>query len=377
MNSTAKRINHISVQHGHGVACDNYRPLPFRTGYEQVLSSRVDNLFAISAKAKGKVIKLSKNSITVLYDEDITETYELGIIHGSVSGVTVPHTVITDLKEGQSFKQKDIIVYNEGYFERDILNPSTVVYKAGAISKVALLESSDTNEDSCVISNSLAVDMSTPNTGFRPIILGFTDIIHNLVQVGDTVTPDTILCTIESAISSELDKGNSDTISALRSIAAANPKSKHFGTISKIEIIYHGSTDDMSDSLKEITLADTKSRTKRSKQLNSDIPKNGMVDTEIHVGGNKLLEKQLTINIYIDGKITLGTGDKVVFANALKSTIGKISNEPMIAKDGNEIQALFGYQSVSDRIVLSSEISGIMNRLLSEMSLKMSKIYRG
>ena len=51
----------------HGVACKNYDPLPYRTGYEEVLGGRVDDLFVVTADNDGIVTDVNDKYLTVEY----------------------------------------------------------------------------------------------------------------------------------------------------------------------------------------------------------------------------------------------------------------------------------------------------------------------
>ena len=66
-----------------------------------------------------------------------------------------------------------------------------------------------------------------------------------------------------------------------------------------------------------------------------------------------------------------------MFGNQLKSTCSKVTTSPILSEDGQVIDAFFGYQSVSDRIVVSPEICGIMNKVLQELSIQMAKQFTG
>jgi len=494
-----KRINFTQIQNSHTVACDGYTSLPYRTGYEEVIGNRVDNLFVVTADEDGivKVVKpdiltveyykptskpiaviikgnekyitdktikpmadkfyneikklleakgyavefdrglaytsprgdatvwlghsmgadrlqyapkgiitleiesLSHTNDPKLYDkngrdpkhyqlspDDIkrieslrtytehdlnyySKSYELGIKHGTVAGTVIPHTRITDLKENQKVSKGDVIIYNSGFFERSLLNPANVVYKAGVVARVALLDNSDTLEDGCTISSKLADKLVTPGTTAHGLVLNFDTIIHNLVTVGEKVEPETILCTLESHISDMLDSKDAEAIKALHKIAANNPKAKVYGTVSRIEVFYYGKIEDMHVSLQKIVEKYDSNRAKRAKLLDNGEAKTGKVDETIRVAGKKLVEKQVGIKIYIDGEISMGNGDKVVFGNALKATCSSVSTNIITSEDGNEIDAFFGYQSVSDRIVGSPEVAGLMNSVMIELSKQM------
>ena len=359
------------------MACAGYDPLPYRTGYEEVIGTRVDELFVITADFAGVVTSVKADSLTVEFVNNESKVYDLGIRHGTVTGVTIPHMRITDMVVGQKFNQGDALIFNSGFFTRSELNPANVVYKAGAVSRVALLENADTIEDGSVISEKLASKLATNGTTLHGIIMDFDTVIHNLVKVGDMVEPETILCSLENYIGDDLVAKDAEAIRALSRISANNPKAKVYGRISAIEVLYFGNIENMHFSLQQIATTYDNARAKRVRLLSTDDAKTGKIDESIRVSGKKVVAHQAVIKIYIDGEITMGSGDKLVFGNALKSTCSRVSTDPIISKDGLEVDAIFGYQSISDRIVCSPEISGIMNTVLKELSKQMGQRFLG
>lgn len=376
-NDDAKRVNFIGIQHSQGVSCDSYHAAPYRTGTEQVIANLVDPIFANTAKTKGKVTNIDDSNITIALSDGTEQIMPLGKQFGKVSGVTVPHMLVTDLKIGDSVKANDVVSYNTGYFERDLLNPDGVVLKNGRTSRVALLESSYTLEDGCTVSKELADVFTTPTTYVRNINIDFNTAIHDLVKVGDSLDPDSILCTLEEAVTADVSKETDTAIDALKGIAASNPKSKHYGTISKIEVLYFGKIEDMSESISAIVRKDNSRRAKLSKSGGGVDATTGEVDQNLIINGNKLTVGNLVVSIYIDSEISLGTGDKLVFGNFLKTTISAVESDSMSTESGDVVEATFGYESVAARIALSPEIAGTMNRVLEAMSLELVNNYRG
>lgn len=484
----------------HGVACKNYDPLPYRTGYEEVLGGRVDDLFVVTADNDGIVTDVNDKYLTVEYktkplaiivkgnpkyindpkiskmanyfyddiknrlellgynvefdegkayaspsekasvwighsmgidrlqyapkniktialitkdnlehllknvktDEDIKKVYdqngfdpkhyelsnediknidslkdeikgrkvvyELGITHGTVSGSTIPHTRITDMIKGQQFKKTNALIFNTGFFQRSELNPENVIYKAGIIANTVYLENASTIEDGCVITEEIANKLATPGTTLHGIVIDFNTVIHNLVSIGDKLEPESILCTLENFISEDLEAKDAEAIRSLTKLSANNPKAKTYGTITEIEVVYYGNIENMHPSLQKIA---TKYDTLRAKKVNTlglDDAKTGRVTETIRVAGTKLLENQLAIKIYIDGEIAMSSGDKLVFANQLKSTCSRVETNSITTEKGEKIDAVFGYLSISNRIVGSAERSGLMNSIMINLS---------
>lgn len=59
----------------------------------------------------------------------------------------------------------------------------------------------------------------------------------------------------------------------------------------------------------------------------------------------------------------------------MKSVIGKVMDEPIIAEDGTEIDAEFGRRSIAARIVNSPDIIGTTTTLLEVIGKKALEIY--
>ena len=70
-----------------------------------------------------------------------------------------------------------------------------------------------------------------------------------------------------------------------------------------------------------------------------------------------------------------GSGDKIVFGNQLKSVLSRVMSGVNETKSGKPIDAIFGYQSISNRIVQSAELIGTTNTLLKLISKEVVDIY--
>lgn len=371
-----KRVNFISIQHGSGVAAKGYKPTPLRTGYEQVLAQRTDDLFAYTAKQPGKITKVSKSSITITYEDGSTHSVELGRRFGTAAGSVFPHSVVTQLSVGDTVEPGKVVAYNEDYFTPDTLNPGKVVWKAGLMVKTAIAESPDTLEDSSAISEKIADALTTNMTKVRTLVIPFDNTVRRMVAAGTQVDSESILCTIEDAVTADNDLFNEDTLDTLRVLSANTPRAKYAGTVERIEVFYHGDLEDMSDSLRALAMDSDKALAKRRKAMGKPVV-TGSVDGGVRFESNPLELDSVAIKLYITTPVSAGIGDKGVFGNQLKTVIGRVMGGVNETESGTEVDAIFGYQSISDRIVLSPEIMGTTNTLLRVISQRVAKVYRG
>ena len=371
-----KRTNFISIQHSHAIACDSYRALPLRTGYERVLAHRMNDLFAQTAKKDGKVISVSDTGIVVEYKDGKTDSFVLGRRYGNSAGLTVPHLLTTGLKPGDKFKFGDTLCFNPSFFEKDIFDPTQVIWKAGILTKVALLESSDTLEDSSVISRKIANQCATAITKVKNVIINFDQSPRKVVKVGTSIKSDDILCIIENAVTADTGLFDDETIDTLRVLSAQTPTAKMNGVVERIEVLYHGEKEDMSENLLALVNQSDKDFAVRAKSI-SQKPHTGEVDETYRIEGNSLAVNTACIRFYVTGVVGMAPGDKGVFSNQLKTVIGRVEEKPIITENGSEVDAIFGSTSVYDRIVNSAFINGTTNTLLKVISQKAAKVYFG
>lgn len=349
-----------------------------RTGYESVIAHRVDKKFAWTAKQDGKVIDKSNNHIVVKYNDGKEERVQLGDIYGVSAGTIVKNKLISDYSIGQEVKTGDVVCYNPYHFSRDIFNKSQVLFKNSTLARTTFMESNDTEEDGSAVSERLSGQMTTTVTELRTLVIPFTDEVKNLVMVGDVVEQDSNLCTIINAVFTDNNMFGDDELETLEQLAQSSPRAKHAGIINKIELVYYGdpNTADISDSVKAIIKRYDHERKQLAKKMNDGRPETGRLVNSINVGKDKLPLNHIGIKIYIEDNDGVYTGDKIVVGNQLKSVIGRVMKGKNETESGKPIDAIFGYQSVSNRIVQSAELIGTTNILLKLITQEVIDIYR-
>ena len=364
----------ISIQNSSGTFAHGYEPMPLRTGYEPVLAARVDDLYAQVAQQPGKVVSVSDTALTVEYKDGSTQTFQLGRRYGTVSSLVLPHQLETRLKAGDAFGEGDLLIFNSRYFVPDALQPNQAAWKMGMLVKTAIMETADTLEDSSVISERVAGKMATEMVKVRDITVNFRESIHRMVRVGDELEADSILCTIEDLSTGENAILDDESLDTLRFIAANTPKSKVRGRVERIEVFYNGDIDDMSESLQELTVISERNRKRLAKELGNRYI-SGRVDETMRVDGDPLLLDNAVIRIHINETVGVGVGDKFVFGNQLKTIVGRVMAGRNETKSGIPLDAIFGYMSISNRIVASPEIIGTTNTLLKLISKRVAAQY--
>lgn len=373
-NDDPKRVNFISIQHSHGVACEGYHQSPVRTGYEQVIGERTGDMYCVTAKKNGKIISLNEKGIIVEYEDGERIGVELGRRYGAAAGLTIPHSIVTTRKLGDTVAPGDAIAYNSGFFEPDVLNPKQVIWKSSLIVETVLMEAPSTLEDSSEISKEVSDKLRTKTTKVRTIVVNFSQQIHNLVKAGESVEYESILCMIEDSVSAGGGLLSPEQIETLRSLAAQSPTAKARGVVERVEMYYHGDKEDMSSSL----LALAEFSDKQISQRNRSVGKRaftGSVDENFRIENEPLLLDTAAIQIYITSDVSAGVGDKGVFGNQMKSVFGGVFEGNVRTESDRKIGAIFGAKSVDDRIVLSPYVIGTTNTLLDVIGQKAVEAY--
>lgn len=371
-----KRVNFVAIQQEHAVACEGYHQASVRTGYDLMVAERTSELFAVVAKKPGTVRSINKKGIIVDYDDGTDAGYELGRRFGSAAGLTIAHKVITNLKAGEKFQVGEAICYNSGFFTQDFFDPKRIVLKNAVEATTALLESADTHEDSSAISVGFSKKLSTSIGKVKVIQVGFDQKVSGLVEVGQVVDADSVLCYIEDSVTADTGLFTDANIETLRAIGAQAPRAKVKGVVEKIEFFYHGDKEDMSASVLDLANRGDAELKAQAKAKGSQYY-SGKVDGGFRIDANQLPMDYMAIRVYITSTIPSGVGDKGVFANQMKTVHCRVFETPITTEAGTEVDAIFGMKSIEARIVHSPIKIGTTARLMHELGKAMVGVYRG
>lgn len=370
-----KRVNFISIQQSHTIACEGYHQPYLRTGYEQVLAHRAGELFAYTAKEPGKVISKNDKGLIVEFNSGEKRGFKIGRQYGRAEGSVYPHDITSTLEVGDEFKVGETIIYNTGFFEPDFLNPKSVVWKSSMAVKTVLYESSQTHEDSSSISPRISNKLTAKTTKVRSFVVEFKQGVKNVIKIGSNTEPNDVLFIIEEAVTNEHGLFDEDTLATLQKISNNAPLAKVRGIIDRMEVYYHGNKEDMSPSLRTLANQSDKLMAEEAKAMGKPVI-TGAVTEEYRVAGTPLAMETAEIKVYITIETTAGVGDKGVFANQMKSVFGEVLDYEMKTESGEAIDAVFGRRSIAARIVLSPDIIGTSTTLLKVIAKKQLRFIR-
>lgn len=363
-----KRINFISIQNSQSTFILDQEVMPLRTGYESIIGHRTGELYCKTAKRPGGIVKSVKNNIIIVeYPDGSMERYEYGRVFGKWSGEIVPHSLVTDLKLGEVIEVGRPIVYNDNYFKPDPLSPKDVIYTSGILARTLFWESPETFEDSVALSADFAKRMITRSTEVRNIKVLFTQEIKDLVNVGDQLDSNSILCTIYEPLEGAMDFYEDDALNTLAQISSLNPRAEMRGTVERIEAIYTGDLENMTPSLQEIVNTSDTALYRKNKLLGLRNA-TGLVDAGYRVDNSAVGNETVIVRVYITRDVDMGYADKLVIGHQMKGTIGAIFDPRVRTINGERIDAINSFDSLQRRMVLSAVFEGSTNSILVKLT---------
>ena len=192
--------------------------------------------------------------------------------------------------------------------------------------------------------------------------------IAELVEVGDKLIPSDILLTSANKDSLNNSKLDSKILSILQNLRSVSPKAKVNATVSKIQIFYNCELSEMSESLRELVI-------KYDKELVASKGYNGKVTSSYSIYSEPLADLKAEIKIYMDTPVNMGVGDKAIFGNQLKFTVGDVFDYDVKTESGAVVEAIFGRASIEARIVHSTDMHATTGSLLEYISKQAVDIY--
>ena len=281
---------------------------------------------------------------------------------------------ITDREVGYKFKKGEVLAWDSMFFDRDMIDPTRVVWKSGGLARIAFGEDQFTFEDSIGIVKSFSDSSTTPFLKPNDFKVEALQEIKLHVKVGDVVEYDQILCDIQNPESAAFEVDDSGMFDGLDRLGIKQIKAKQSGKISKIEVLYNGDIEDWSDSLKAFIKKQDGVRAKSAnyKKLTA---KTGDVGGNTSVGKSKVYPGTAVVYIYIENTIKTTTADKFVVGNQMKGTVGFIYEHQIYTVDGRPVDMTFSLKSLLNRMVLSLRDKAVANEVNNVYTQRMIAKY--
>lgn len=369
-----KRTLFSGVQQSQVMASDNYVVNPLRTSYDSIIAYRTSELYSSISKKAGKITEVTAYGMEVEYEDGTTDKFPLGYEVGKGAGESHKHLKITDREVGYKFNKGEILAWDSMFFDRDMIDPTRVVWKSGGLARIAFGEDQFTFEDSIGITKAFSDASTTPYLKPNDFKVEAAQEIKLHVKVGDEVEYDQILCDIQNPESAAFDVDDGGMFDGLDRLGIKQIKAKQSGRIAKIEVIYNGDIEDWSDSLKAFIKKQDGVRAKSAnyKKLTA---KTGDVGGNTSVGKSKVYPGTAVVHIYIENTIKTTTADKFVVGNQMKGTVGFIYEHQIYTVDGRPVDITFSLKSLLNRMVLSLRDKAVANEVNNVYTQRMINKY--
>lgn len=369
-----KRVGFTSVMLTSATFLDNAVPNRLQTSGERTVSLRTDRKWVGLAQMGGTVISIDNDILTVEYSNDVIERIPLGRTFGTWGGTTLPHDMVANVKVGQTFSKDDVLAYNTNYFQVDSIDPRQVIFKRSVMANMMFFDGRESLEDASSISANFASRLGTKITHKRHVKIPFDHDVEMLVKKGDMVDRESPICNMMPPISGVGGGYTGDSRHALDVVNTLQPKASNNGYIDHIEIMYSGDIENMKPSLQEMVAKSDAGLYRRNKAIGSPV-KSAYISPTYRIDNVDVGRDQVVLRIHITEHIGAGVGDKFVYGNQMKSIVSRVVDDAYVAKDGTEVDAVFGRQGISNRIVNSMDIIGSSNKVIELIEQKMINLY--
>ena len=415
--SPAEMLTPLSVQHDdpdrtamtykqsqYMVMCEDADPVYIGNKVESVIPYHMPEDFSVMAKMDGKVIEYKENDYMVIqYEDKSYRTVDLSVNpkKNSAAGFFIESRFITNLKEGDSFKEGQAIAWDPKAFNKN-LEDRGLSMKLGVFAKVAVMANWDIFEDSAPVTKSLSKRMATTLIDERKISLSKWSFIDWMVKVGDKVEAgDTLVRFSPTRADEELYKFMSnvrdDTREEIIEDTMSTIHAHRAGEVVKIMVKSNVHPEDLDPSIRKVLKEYNSKLENRQKILDkyanpgdSKYYKSGSLITdtpdvvELEPGeklNGKAIDEGVVISIFVRYKDAIKKGDKVCAEFALKGVSSHVIEEGYEPwsdyRPDEEVSHLISPLAISARKVPSVFIAMYGNKCIVELKRQHIDIWRG
>ena len=325
---------HALKQSSHVIPVKKASPVLITNGLDEVSRFQLSSDFVINAEEDGEVIDYDEKSkiMIVKYKSGKTKAVNLApsIVKNSGGGFFLSNILTTKYKVGDKFKKDSVLAYHKDYFTDDKFNNCRM--NIGTLTKVAIMSTYNTYEDSTFITKKLSREAATEMCFCKPAVVGKNSNVFYMIKKGDHVSVGDPLMQFDTSYEDDsinallANLGEQDKENILEG-ARNEIKSKYSGVIEDIKIYPTIDLDDMSPSLRKIVSSYYKEIGEKKKFLEKydpeskdSIVKCGMLVTDINhkITPNKFgvirgehVEDSVLIEFYIKHEEPLEIGSKI------------------------------------------------------------------
>lgn len=368
-------------------------PLLITNGADEALPYLTSDTFSWKAKGKGKVIEKTDDYMIIKYDNpdiqsefvDLREIVE----KNSDGGFFMSIQLETDLKEGDTVKEGEIIAYDRHAYSNIVGATDNIAATPGVLTKIAIPLTYEGYEDSTIVTEHLSNIMESEVIIKEEKVLDKNTNVYFLIKKGSLVQEGDPLLIYQHAYEDKdvnilMKNLSSDEIGEedISELGRKTVRSRYTGIVQDIKIMRTIDIDEMSDSLKKIVTEnenEIRKYKKVMKKYNTANSESFDADYKLEpTGVLKNCPEGVKIFIYVKYFDKLSVGDKLVNWSALKGVIRDIPSkgqEPYSEyRPNEEVSSMFSLDSVNARMVGSILIIGAINKGLIELDRQVKDI---
>lgn len=369
----------------HFVPTESSEPPLITTGVDMALPYLSKNRFSINAKYNGTVEEINEDYMLIKYDNGEKDIINLKSqsIKDSAGGMYLELKLVTNLKKGSKFKSKDIIAYDSKSYSNSC---GELSYNFGTLTKIAILNTHESYEDSCKISKDLSEKMSSVIIKIREVILNKNCVIYHCAKQGTEIKEGEPLVIYQNPFDESetndllsklnINSENEDEINSLGKIII---KSKVSGFIQDVKVYRTVEKSEMSPSVLKYFNMFAKPYEEKLKIVNKNnikerINEYSFIEKQSATGKLKNAVDSIVIEYHIRTTNKFSTGDKLVLYTANKGVQHDFfpeGLEPTSEFRPNEKIHVFGSLSaINKRKVTSVPKVALVNKSIIELVRK-------
>ena len=373
----------------HFVPTESSAPPLITTGTDAALPYLTANKFSINAKDDGIVEEVNDGYILISYNNGDKEFIDLTSqsIKDSANGIFLELRYSTNLKKNQKIKKDQILAYDSKSYSNE--TGGDLCYNFGALAKVALLNTNESYEDACKISQKLSLKLSSVIISIKDITLHKDSIIHYSAKVGDYVKEGEPLLVYQNPFSEEetnslLNKLNIDgDDSFVNDLGKIVIKSKATGYIKEIKPYRTVEKEELSPTCLKYFNQFSKPYEEKLKiatknKIKDKINQYGFINKQDVTGKLKNAYDSILLEYHVRTTNKFSTGDKLTLYTANKGVehdFFPIGLEPTSSYRENEIIDTFGSLSAINKRKVTSVLKvALLNKGIIELTRQVKDI---
>lgn len=342
--------------------------------------------FAYVAEEDGSIISMdaSIGTMVVRYKSGKKVCVNFGeeYSNNTANGFYVNQDVVLNgFKKGDTFRKGDVLTYNKEFFQADPYTKSTVRYKLGVQTHVAILDAGGTIEDASIITAPLGEKMIFNPVHRVEVVITTDTNVRSFVKIGEDVNSTEPLIVFDE---SAFDVGNEEDPELAEMLSRLNSTSKkagHTGKVVKIEAYYKSSLSSMTPTLQKLIRHAVEKRNAQADMAlmcsNADeYMKSAPLTSTEKMGLTMMEENTVLLRFYIKQIKNMSPGDKLFFGPSLKSTVSEVYPDYIEVEDGSiKVEACTSARGILQRILSSPFLVGFANRILEKTEKDVLEIW--